>query len=46
MYDWLMANKDVVVLENYFMEAASNVANSLVNPTQMPQSAALYQKLW
>ena len=46
MFEWLTANKDVVVLENYFMEEGSGVGNSLVSPVQMPNAAEAYKSLW
>jgi Glycosyl hydrolase family 26 len=40
------ANVDILVLENYFSEPATSLANSIWDPVQMPKSAKLYARLW
>jgi hypothetical protein len=40
------ANKDVLVLEGYFSEPNTSLANSVWDPTQMPRSAEVYARLW
>ncbi|GAB79295.1 hypothetical protein SAMN05421595_2604 [Austwickia chelonae] len=44
MFEFFEQNKDVLVMENYFMEAEGNVTNSLHNPAQMPKSAEAYKE--
>ena len=40
------ANADILVLESYFSEPDTSLANSIWNPVQMPKSAELYKQLW
>ena len=40
------ANADILVLESYFSEPETSLANSIWDPAQMPRSADLYARLW
>jgi len=40
------ANADILVLESYFSEPATSLANSIWDPVQMPKSAKVYARLW
>lgn len=40
------ANEDVLVLESYFNEPLTSIANSIWEPVQAPRSAKVYQELW
>ncbi|GAA1428225.1 hypothetical protein GCM10009616_07330 [Microlunatus lacustris] len=44
--DFFEANADVLVLESYFSEPETTLANSLWDPVQMRKSAELYRRLW
>jgi hypothetical protein len=46
MRSFFEANADLLVLESYFNEPATSIANSLWDPTQAESSAVIYQKLW
>jgi hypothetical protein len=46
MWDFFMANRDVLVYENYFNEPDPYIASGLFEASNNPQSAALYRKLW
>jgi Glycosyl hydrolase family 26 len=40
------ANADILVLEGYFSEPATSIANSLWDPDQNPRSSEVYARLW
>lgn len=40
------ANSDILVLEGYFSEPQTALANSIYDPVQMPASSELYRRLW
>lgn len=44
--EFFEANADVLVLESYFSEPETSLANSIYDPIQMPLSAEVYQRLW
>ncbi len=46
MRSFFEANADVLVLESYFSEPQTSLANSIWNPDQNPRSAAVYRRLW
>jgi len=46
MRTFFQANKDVLVLESYFNEPMTSIANSVWDPAQAPKSAEIYRKLW
>ena len=46
MHDFFEANADVLVLESYFSEPSTSLANSIWDPVQMPRSSELYAQLW
>lgn len=39
-------NSDILVLEGYFSEPQTALANSIWDPVQMPQSSEIYRSLW
>jgi hypothetical protein len=39
-------NADILVLESYFSEPETSLANSIWDPVQMPKSAKVYARLW
>jgi glycosyl hydrolase family 26 len=46
MRSFFETNADILVLEGYFSEPATSIANSLWDPDQNPRSAEVYAKLW
>ena len=46
MRTFFEANADVLVLESYFNEPMTSIANSLWSPTQAPKAALVYRRLW
>ena len=46
MRSFFEANADVLVLESYFSEPETSLANSIWDPVQNPRSAAVYARLW
>lgn len=47
MRNFFMANRDILVAENYFNEPDPYIANSLwAADPQNPKAAAVYRKLW
>lgn len=46
VHSFFEANADVLVLESYFSEPKTSLANSIYDPVQMPKSAKLYRRLW
>jgi hypothetical protein len=46
MREFFEANADVLVLESYFSEPDTSLANSLFDPVQHPQAAEVYARLW
>jgi hypothetical protein len=46
MRSFFTANADVLVLESYFSEPDTSLANSIWDPDQNPQSSAVYASLW
>ena len=46
MRSFFEANADVLVLESYFSEPETSLANSIWNPDQNSQSSAVYARLW
>lgn len=46
MRSFFQENADVLVLESYFSEPSTSLANSIWDPAQMPRSAELYAQLW
>jgi Glycosyl hydrolase family 26 len=43
---FFQTNADVLVLEGYFSEPSTSLANSVWDPAQMPNSAEVYARLW
>jgi hypothetical protein len=46
MRSFFEANADILVLEAYFSEPETSLANSIWDPAQMSQSAEVYKRLW
>jgi hypothetical protein len=46
MHSFFEANADVLVLESYFSEPETSLANSIWDPDQNPRSSAVYARLW
>ena len=46
MRSFFEANADVLVLESYFSEPETSLANSIWDPDQNPQSSAVYARFW
>ena len=46
MRSFFEANADVLVLESYFSEPDTSLANSIWDPDQNPRSSAVYARLW
>jgi hypothetical protein len=46
MRSFFEANADVLVLESYFSEPETSLANSIWDPDQNPRSSAVYASLW
>jgi hypothetical protein len=46
MHDFFVANADILVLENYFNESATSLANSIWDPVQLPAASKRYRRLW
>jgi hypothetical protein len=46
MRSFFEANADILVLEGYFSEPETSLANSIWDPAQMPRSADVYKRLW
>lgn len=46
MRSFFEANADVLVLESYFSEPETSLANSIWDPVQNPESSAVYARLW
>lgn len=46
MRGFFEANSDILVLESYFSEPATTLANSIWEPDQNPRSSQEYRKLW
>jgi glycosyl hydrolase family 26 len=46
MRSFFEANADVLVLESYFSEPETSLANSIWDPVQNPRSSAVYARLW
>lgn len=46
MRGFLEANADILVLECYFSEPATSLANSIWSPDQNPRSSETYARLW
>ncbi len=46
MRSFFEANADILVLEGYFSEPETSLANSIWDPAQMPRSAEVYKRLW
>ncbi len=46
MRSFFEQNKDVLVLESYFNEPMTSIANSIWDPAQAPESAEEYRSLW
>ena len=46
MRSFFEANADVLVLESYFSEPETSMANSIWDPDQNPRSSAVYARLW
>ncbi len=44
MYNFFMANRDVLVFECYFNEPDPYIRNALFSPVQMPKSSAAYRR--
>jgi len=43
---FFVANSDILVVENYFSEPTTSIANSIWEPDQNPRSSAVYVQLW
>ena len=46
MREFFEANADVLVLEGYFSEPSTSLANSIWEPDQNPRSSEVYRRLW
>lgn len=46
MYQWFVANNDVVTVESYFSEAGAPFATSLYDPNLKPLAATAYRSAW
>ena len=46
MREFFETNADVLVLESYFSEPATSLANSIWDPDQNPLSSEVYARLW
>lgn len=46
MHAFFEDNADVLVLESYFSEPDTTLANSIWDPVQMPESSQEYRRLW
>lgn len=46
MREFMEANADVMVLESYFSEPSTSLANSIWSPDQNPRSSETYARLW
>lgn len=46
MRSFFEANADVLVLDSYFNEPMTSIANSIWDPVQAPEASAVYQRLW
>ena len=46
MRSFFEANADVLVLESYFSEPETSLANSIWDPDQNSQASAVYARLW
>jgi hypothetical protein len=46
MWSFFVANSDILVVENYFSEPTTSIANSIWKPDQNPKSSAVYVQLW
>ena len=43
---FFVANADILVVENYFSEPTTSIANSIWEPNQNPRSSAVYVQFW
>lgn len=46
MWEWCVANSDILVGELYFSEPDSYIANAIYNPVQLPNGAAKWRNKW
>jgi hypothetical protein len=46
MYNFFLQNKDILLYENYFNEAADSLGSDIWDSGKNPKSAAEYKKLW
>ena len=46
MRGFFRANADILVMENYFNEPATTLANSIWDPVLMPDASETYRRLW
>jgi hypothetical protein len=46
MRSFFEANSDILVLEGYFSEPETSLANSIWDPVQLPEAAETYARLW
>jgi len=45
-FDMTPAHADILVMENYFNEPATSLANSIWDPVLMPDASETYRRLW
>jgi hypothetical protein len=46
MREYFDSNADILVMENYFNEPATSLANSVWDPVLMPRASETYRRLW
>jgi hypothetical protein len=46
MREFFDANADILVMENYFNEPATSLANAIWDPVMMPKASEAYRRLW
>jgi hypothetical protein len=46
MREYFDSNADILVMENYFNEPATSLANSIWDPVLMPTASETYRRLW
>lgn len=46
MRGFFEANADILVMENYFNEPSTSLANSIWDPVLMPKASQTYRRLW
>jgi hypothetical protein len=46
MRSFFATNSDILVVESYFSEPNTSIANSIWDPDQNPKSSEVYVRLW